>query len=170
MCAGLLMLGSAATWFLAPSLGLYAVALCMGGAAATAAKMPNAMHRPCGLVFSNATLVAAMWVVHMQHSGMPIITRILCGAAYMAGIAGRLLVPTNPLAIKLLGSLSGKEKKEGSKEAMPGAKPKEAMPAEGTVVPSEEAKKTEEKKGPVRKRAATPEPARKTVQAAEAGA
>merc|ERR1740139_1935805 len=170
MCAGLLMLGSAATWFLAPSLGLFAVALCMGGAAATAAKMPNAMHRPGGFVFSNATLVAAAWIAYMQHSGRPIFTGILCGAAYVAGIAGRLLVPTNPLAIKLLGSLSGKEKEEGSKEAMPGEKPNEAMPAEGTEAPSEEAKKTEEKKGPVRKRAATPEPARKTAQAAEAGA
>merc|ERR1740139_885621 len=64
LCAGLLMLCTAAAYFVNPGLGLYAVALCMGGAAAIA----------------------------------------ISATAYMMGVAGRLLVPTNALAIKLLGS------------------------------------------------------------------
>merc|ERR1719436_1659344 len=64
MCAGLLMLGSAMVWLFVPSLGLYAVALCMGGAVATAAKMPDPMHRPGGIVCSSATLLAAIWAAH----------------------------------------------------------------------------------------------------------
>merc|ERR1740123_1705104 len=114
MCAGLLMLGSAAVWLFVPSIGLYAVAMCMGGAVATAAKLPSPMHRPGGLVFSTAMLLAAIWVVHGRQMSMESIIMVpMCAAA---GVAGRLFVPTYPLAVQLLGGLAGKAK-DDSKEA-----------------------------------------------------
>merc|ERR1711920_144058 len=118
-------------------LGLYAVALCMGGAVATAAKMPNPMHRPGGLVFSAATLLAAIWVAHGRQMSMRSIVLVLMCAA--AGIAGRLLVPTNPLAVRLLGGLAGKPKGEDSKEAAPVGKEKREAPKDAADAPAEEA-------------------------------
>merc|ERR1719195_545051 len=88
----------------------------MGGSVATAAKMPKPMQRPGGLVASNATLVAAIWALREHTGGFSLVTGAICSAAYIAGIAGRLYVPTHPLAIRLLGSLGGKAKGDHSEE------------------------------------------------------
>jgi len=167
MCAGILMLGSSVTWFMSPALGVYAVALCMGGSVATAAKMPKPMQRPGGLVGSNATLAAAIWALHERMGGLTLVTGVMCSVAYIAGIAGRLYVPTHPLAIKLFGSLSGKAKEDHSEEIASTriAKKEKLVDAPVGGTPSREGD-AKENNAPVRKRVASPEPPRgKLVEA-----
>lgn len=115
MCAGLLMIASGAAFGCAHYFGqlaylrltsVYAVSLCMGGAFITAAKIPAPMHRPGGMVFSLLTLAATIW----SHSKCAIKVKplnlvakcvahprdfyIICAVAFVAGVLGRVFVPT----------------------------------------------------------------------------
>jgi len=132
MCAGLLMLGTGALYYLRPGVGLYAVSLCMGGAVATAAKMPQVMHRPGGMVFSSLTLAAALWVSHAGGE-LDAKTCIVCAVCYLGGIAGRVFVPNNAALAKLLAKPlgSGKEK-EGQRAPKTSEQEKENAPVEAT--------------------------------------
>jgi len=166
LCAGLLMLGSGVLYFLMPAVGLYAVALSMGGAVATAAKMPDVMHRPGGLVFSNATLGAALWVVYKETGEFPVVTSLaLCAVSYAFGVAGRVFVPANPLAIKLLGWLAAAEKEGAKKDESEKPKDEAKAGADGEkTTPTETAAagaKKKEESGGARKRVSSPAPARK---------
>merc|ERR1719413_187325 len=127
------------------------------------------MHRPGGLVFSNATLVAAVWALHKQAGQVSALTVIICWLAYIAGIGGRLFVPTHPLAIKFLGTLGGKARNEdGGRKCGPSGKPgKENSPANAGSPNRGDAKISEEKKGNSRKRVASPEPPRGKLVEAE---
>merc|ERR1719360_309254 len=114
----------------------------MGGAAATAANMPQMMQRPGGVVFSHATLAAALWASYVE-AGPPTIPECaLLTVCFLAGVAGRLFVPTNPTAIKLLSFLGGAETAE-AKPAGKEVKKEEEKPATSTQDESSEASKQE---------------------------
>merc|ERR1712050_456013 len=82
--------------------------------------------------------------------------------AYIAGIGGRLFVPTHPLAIKFLGALGGKGRSnDGGRKAAPsGTAGKENLPANAVSENEGDAKRSDEKTGGARKRVASPEPPR----------
>jgi len=175
MCAGLLMMASSAVYWFIPAVGLYAVALCMGGAAATALKMPDIMHRPGGFVFSNATLGATLWVVYQETGAVTVVSVGMCAVCYLVGVAGRLFIPSHPLDIKLLGCLAGKEKQEPrtekkaeekkseeKKAATPDNNTGEAPPATTTMA----AAATKEEPG-ARKRISSPAPPTKAAAVAK---
>lgn len=115
MCAGLLMIASGAAYHCAHHFAqfyylrnnsVYAVSLCMGGAFITAAKIPVPMHRPGGMFFSLLTLAATLW----SHSkcaikvkplnvvanciAQPAEFSTICAVAFVAGVLGRVFVPT----------------------------------------------------------------------------
>lgn len=139
MCAGFLMIFSGALYHAKYVEGIYAVSLCMGGALITAAKIPDPMHRPGGMIFSVLTLAATLWS-HCQcaisfHSMTPQGLRVdtpfhvackaseltpqvsgICAVAFVAGMLGRVFVPGNVRLAKLFGSEEAvkKEKKDDS--------------------------------------------------------
>jgi len=172
ICAGLLMLGSSALYHLRPAEGLYAVSLCMGGAFATAAKMPSFMHRPGGMVFSCLTLAAALWVSFEKNGQLSTQVWATCAACFLAGIVGRIIAPTNPTLVKMLqrekAAEPEKKKAETAKPVEKGAPGKgdaakvagdvatAATPArlEGQKMPS----KSDANTGGARKRVESPAP------------
>mmetsp|Transcript_14115 Transcript_14115/g.40344 ORF Transcript_14115/g.40344 Transcript_14115/m.40344 type:complete len:234 (-) Transcript_14115:403-1104(-) len=168
MCAGLLMLGSSALYYLRPGEGLYAVSLCMGGAVATAAKMPDIMHRPGGMVFSNLTLAAALWASYKESGKLSAQTCVICAKCYLAGIAGRVFVPGNATLAKLLDSK--KKEEPAPKPSEPEKKDAPAAAAQtgstgsttASAKPEEGAEKMPQKPdtsaGGARKRVASPVP------------
>jgi len=131
MCAGLLMIASGALYHLKYVEGIYAVSLCMGGAFMTAAKIPDPMHRPGGMMFSSLTLAATIWV----HCRCAIIVKPLnvackasaltnefCGVValtFVIGMLGRVFVPDNESLVALFGSEEPvkKEEKKGDSSA-----------------------------------------------------
>lgn len=90
-CAGMLMLCSGLLFLAVQPWGLAAVGFCMGGAMATAAKIPAPLRRPFGCIFSSLTLAAAVW---SRWPTMEPVLAVAVGAAYLAGVAGRIFVPT----------------------------------------------------------------------------
>lgn len=157
MCAGLLMLGSGTVYFFLPALGLYAVALCMGGAVATALKMPAVMHRPGGAVFSCLTLGAALWAAHAKAGSLSLTTYLICAVCYLAGILGRLFVPSSKQLAKLFAFLEGPPAKSSKKGNEGAAKAQPKNPKEPETV-VDAAKADASKAGGARKRAASPGP------------
>jgi len=131
MCAGLLMIASGALYHLKFVEGIYAVSLCMGGAFITAAKIPDPMHRPGGMMFSLLTLAATIWShcqcaitvkplnVDCDASVLTPQFSVICAVAFVAGVLGRIFVPTSGLA-KLFGSEVAVKKEE--KKAVSSAK------------------------------------------------
>jgi len=167
-CAGLLMFSSGALHLLRPDVGLYGVALSMGGAVATAAKMPKVLHRPGGLLFSNATLGAALWAVWKPTGEVDLLTIALCVVCYLLGIVGRILAPTSPLVVKLLGWLVNAEKEADAKKTE-AAKPKEGAEAgaEGTQpgkTSTESTVQAQPEQSGARKRVSSPVPASQTAR------
>jgi len=151
MCAGLLMLTSGALYFLKPSVGIFAVAVCMGGSFATASKMPVPQMRPCGMAFSSLTLFATFWVIRATLS-LQVIG--ISTVAFVAGIAGRIYAIEHPLFVKHLSPLD-KLSDQVSAKFMKSDKSKKT---DGT---SKEATKDSDKKGQAagsgaRKRAESP--------------
>jgi len=142
ICAGLLMIGSATLYAFRPTEGLYAVGVCMGGAFATAALMPNFMHRPGGMIFSSFTLFAAFWAgrpgcLEDKEAG-------LCVAAWLLGALGRIVVPRVEALNRLL---SSERKAAAPPRATDAATPpaaEEAAPraAGGPAAPQAAARKT----------------------------
>jgi len=163
VCAGLLMCSTSGLYWQEPSTGLYAVALCMGGAAATAVMMPNAMHRPGGLLFSSATLAAALWAGYKTTGELETASLLLCFAFYAWGVSGRLLAPTElpKLAQFVKAKLPAKQAKEAkftkeddkSETTTPAAQKDEEKSAKIEVA----AKAAKEKVG-ARKRISSPAP------------
>merc|ERR1719408_141216 len=90
-CAGMLMLCSGLLFLAVQPWGLAAVGFCMGGALATAAKMRAPLHRLGGCIFSSLTLAAAVWA---RWPAAETVLAVAVGAAYLAGVAGRIFVPT----------------------------------------------------------------------------
>jgi hypothetical protein len=90
-CAGMLMLCSGLLFLAVQPWGLAAVGFCMGGAMATAAKIQAPLRRPGGCIFSSLTLAAAVW---SRWPAMEPVLALAVGAAYLAGVAGRIFVPT----------------------------------------------------------------------------
>merc|ERR1719401_907987 len=123
MCAGLLMFGSGALYFLRPAEGLYAVSLCMGGAVATAANMPDIMHRPGGMVFSSMTLAAALWASYTENGQLSEQACLICFACYVAGIAGRVFVPGSATLAKVFASKGEDQAAATTKAAAEAPKP-----------------------------------------------
>jgi len=171
ICAGLLMLASSVLYHFRPSEGLFAVSLCMGGAFATAAKMPSMMHRPGGMVFSSLTLAAALWVHFAKHGELTQQVCGICGLCFVAGIVGRIFAPTNSLLVKMLQSSAAAteekakgEKKEEKAKSDGKAAPKEEKAASGaakTAAVTEAEKmpsKSESNAGGARKRVESPGP------------
>lgn len=105
VCAGVLMICSGILHHFKPFEGLFAVCLCMGGTAATAAQLPG-VHSLGGLFFTNATLAAALWVAFASLTP-PIAAG--CVVAFFAGVAGRVVVPTHPRFVKFFGGAAKKE-------------------------------------------------------------
>merc|ERR1712039_891820 len=101
VCAGLLMMGSSLVYYLFPTMGLFAVSVCMGGAHATAWKMPVVLHRPGGIIFSSLTLLAAMWVEKHSKTYTCLQIACLCAVGFAMGIAGRVYGPTSSFFVKL---------------------------------------------------------------------
>merc|ERR1740121_786806 len=152
----------------------------MGGAAVTTLKLPTVMLFRGGVVFCTLPLGAATWVIYKDPRAVPsslppYVYLGLCGLSYAAGIAGRLFVPTHPLAIKLVGKLAGKAKCEDAvvgkaaevKTAPPAEEAKTAPEGEATA-PGVEA--TPAAAPGARKRVTSPAPERKAAPTAEAGA
>merc|ERR1719326_52194 len=94
-CAGMLMLCSGLLFLAVQPWGLAAVGFCMGGALATAAKIPapRRLLVDVGLscVLSSLTLAAAVW---SRWPTMEPVLAVAVGAAYLAGVAGRIIIPT----------------------------------------------------------------------------
>jgi len=141
-CAGLLMFSSGALHLLRPDVGLYGVALSMGGAVATAAKMPKVLHRPGGLLFSNATLGAALWAVWKPTGEVDLLTIALCVVCYLLGIVGRILEAAKP--------------KEGAEAGAEGTQPGKTS-TESTV-------QAQPEQSGARKRVSSPVPASQTAR------
>lgn len=155
LCAGLLMAGSGVLYYLEPRAGLFAVSLCMGGAFATAAKMPKVMTRPGGMTFSTTFLGMAIWANNKQEP----LTRIagaICAAAFIAGVAGRIYVPGNLRIAKLL--VKAEKKSDGEAKKVESASPPAKTEKDGGNVEKTKESPTaaEEKKGQLRKRADSP--------------
>jgi hypothetical protein len=123
MCAGLLMICSSLVYYVFPTMGLFAVSVCMGGAFATAWKLPVVLHRPGGMIFSSLTLLASMWVEKnmMKYTWLQI--ACLCAFGFAVGFAGRVYAPTSPFFVGLSKKFFKKakdEKKEEVKQAKEG--------------------------------------------------
>lgn len=92
MAAGVLMMASAALFHVRPVEGLASVSFCMGGAAATALKMPAPLlMRLQSFVFSHVTLYAAYWSFTQGHWVERYVIG-LCAAGYVAGVIGRVVL------------------------------------------------------------------------------
>jgi len=124
-CAGALMMMSGALYYSNPSTGIFAVSLCMGGAFATAAKMPGGTG---GMFFSSIFFTFALWSnAEIPELGLSISDGVLCGVAFAAGIAGGVLAPHHRLMNKCIpvkkddkvDDSKDDKVKEGAKAAMP---------------------------------------------------
>merc|ERR1740121_2785502 len=60
------------------------------------------MHRPGGMLFSNLTLAAALWVSYVGQ-GARLSPQVcgLCAAAYIAGVLGRVFAPTSRVFVRI---------------------------------------------------------------------
>eukprot|EP00929_Paragymnodinium_shiwhaense_P113988 TRINITY_DN82299_c0_g1_i1.p1 TRINITY_DN82299_c0_g1~~TRINITY_DN82299_c0_g1_i1.p1 ORF type:complete len:206 (-),score=74.70 TRINITY_DN82299_c0_g1_i1:267-884(-) len=120
ICAGLLMLGTGIGYFFLPGLGLYFVSMCMGGTITTAIVMPSPVaQKPGSIIFSLATLVAAMWSNHKASAPVGAVQVIGCLVTMALGVAGVLVLPKNEAVNKMIAKEDKKktdEKKEEKKE------------------------------------------------------
>merc|ERR1719440_2085839 len=151
-CAGLLMVGSSALYFLKPLEGFYAVMLCMGGAFATAGSFPKPHERPGGMLFSGLTVFAAFWVKRTSLT-LPVIGISI--VTFAAGVAGRMYVMDHPEKVGLgfLAKLGSKKKKELEKKASGSESKTEGKKTAGEKMPQ---KTQEASKSGSRKRAESP--------------
>merc|ERR1711972_101435 len=158
VCAGLLMIGSSLVYYMFPIIGLFAVSVCMGGAHATAWKIPVVFHRPGGIVFSSFTLLAAMWVERNSRKYTWLQIACLCAVGFASGVAGRVYVPTSPSVARLTKGF--KKAKEEPKEDVKLTKEDAEKPVKsvdvGTEDPSTEKMPIKADKPKTVKRGASP--------------
>jgi hypothetical protein len=105
-CAGLLMLATALFRMVHPGIGIVLTCICMGGAGATARKMPTLIEKLPGMLISTFTFLAAVWAkleVYPWKILLPI-----CVVFYLVGVAGRIHGPTNSTLIQLFAKLRAK--------------------------------------------------------------